>query len=116
MQLSYVPPIWFYPQPIDFRKGVDGLTIIVASELELNPTSGQLFIFRNRAGNRLKLLWSDQHGFWLCYRRLEKGRFKLSLQTEATLELTRDELSWLLSGIDLTKQKSLPKFTAKHFY
>jgi len=116
MQLSYVPPIWFYPQPIDFRRGIDGLIIIVASELELNPASGQLFIFRNRAGNRLKLLWSDQHGFWLCYRRLEKGKFKLPSEAGTTLELSQDELSWLLSGIDITKQHPLPKFTAKHFY
>ncbi len=116
MQISYVPPLWFYPQPVDFRKGVDGLIIMIADDLGLNPTSGQLFIFRNRAGNRLKLLWSDQHGFWLCYRRLEKGKFKFPSKAATALELSRDELSWLLSGIDITKQKPLSKFTAKHFY
>lgn len=116
MQLSFVPPIWFYPKPVDFRKQIDGLIIIVADQLELNPTSGQLFMFRNRAGNKLKLLWSDQHGFWLCYRRLEKGKLKLPLQCDSVMELTRDELSWLLSGLDIAKQKHLPEFSAMHFY
>ena len=116
MIFSYNQPIWFYPEVVDFRKQIDTLVTLVSSCLELNPMSGQLFIFRNRTGNKLKLLWSDAHGFWLCYRRLEKGRFKLPRKGEKVMEFSRDELSWLLTGIDLTKQKSLPKTKAIYFY
>ena len=50
-------PIWFCPQPIDFRKQLDGLITLVAEQLLLNPTSGQLFLFRDKSGRKIKLLW-----------------------------------------------------------
>jgi len=116
MQLSYQAPLWFYPTPVDFRRQIDGLVILVADELDKTPTSGELFVFRNRSGNKLKLLWYDEQGFWLCYKRLEKGKFKLPKDEAEALELTRDELSWLLSGLDFMKQESLPRCSAHYFY
>jgi transposase len=116
MQFSYKTPIWLYPSPIDFRKKIDGIVLIIADHLELNPTSGELFIFRNRQCNKIKLLWYDSNGFWLCYKRLEKGKLKFPVNNTEKMELTRDELSWLLSGIDFTKQAKLPKTTAKYFF
>jgi len=77
MFLGFNQTIWYYQFPIDFRKQVDGLVLLIADKLERDPVSGQLFIFRNRQSNKLKLLWWDHHGFWLLYRRIEKGRFKL---------------------------------------
>ena len=116
MQLSYQMPIWLYPAPVDFRKQIDGLAILVADQLSLNPLSGQLFIFRNRQGNKIKLLWYDKNGFWLCYKRLEKGRLQFPALNEAVMELTRDQLSWLLSGLDCLKQASLPSVEARYVY
>ena len=116
MQLSFKTPIWLYPSPVDFRKQIDGLVILIADQLSLNPGSGELFIFRNRSGNKIKLLWYDLNGFWLCYKRLEKGRLKFPAHSADVLELTRDQLSWLLSGLDFTKHNALKNTSATNFY
>jgi transposase len=108
--------IWFYRTPIDFRKQIDGIVILISGELKLDPTSGQLFIFRNRTGNKIKLLWWDETGFWLFYKRLEKDRFKFPRIMDESIEVSRDQLQHLLSGIDFEKQKGLKKVTAKRFY
>jgi transposase len=116
MLSSYVTPIWFYSKPIDFRKQIDALVLLIADHLQLNPTSGQLFLFRNRTANKIKILWWDRNGFWLCYKRLENGKLKFPAIIDQTLELTRDQLSWLLSGLDCMKQIALPEVRAKNFY
>ena len=116
MLFGFNQKIWFYQSPIDFRKQIDGLVLRVADLIKQDPTSGQLFMFRNRQANKLKLLFWDQNGFWLLYKRLEKGRFKLPSRSDNTLEISRDELGALLSGLDFTKQKFLPEVTVKKFY
>lgn len=116
MQLSYKTPIWLYPEPVDFRKQIDGLVILIADQLSLTPTSGELFIFRNRQGKKIKLLWYDGRGFWLCYYRLERGRLQFPRAGESAMEITHDQLSWLLSGLDITKQKALPNTKAEYFF
>lgn len=90
--------------------------MLIADQLQCNPTGGQLFIFRNASANKVKLLWWDQNGFWLSYKRLEKGRFKFPMILEQSLELTRDQLAWLLSGLDCMKQVALPHVKATNFY
>ena len=116
MFLSFNTKIWLYPNPIDFRKQTDGIVMLIADHLQLNPTLGQLFLFRNRHANKIKVLWWDRNGFWLCYKRLEKGRLKFPAINDAAMELTRDQLSWLLSGLDFEKQTLLPEVTASNFY
>ena len=116
MLFGFNQPIWFYRSPVDFRKQIDGLMILVADTLKQDPTSGHLFIFRNRQANKLKLLYWDNNGFWLLYKRIEKGRFKLPGIDEDTLSMTREELSALLMGLDFQKQKFFPEVKAKYFY
>lgn len=116
MLLSFNGSIWLYPVPIDFRKQIDGIVLLIADHLQLNPTSGQLFLFRNRTANKIKILWWDRNGFWLCYKRLEKGKLKFPAIIDKALELTRDQLSWLLSGLDCMKQIALPDVFATNFY
>lgn len=116
MFLTFNSAIWLYPQPIDFRKQLDGLIMLVASHLQLDPSSGQLFLFRNRHANKIKILWWDRNGFWLCYKRLEKGKLKFPTINDEVLELTHDQLSWLLSGLDYTKQVLLPEVSATNFF
>lgn len=116
MQLSFKIPIWLYPKPVDFRKQIDGLVMLIADQLSLNPLTGELFVFRNRSAQKVKCLWYDRNGFWLCYKRLERGRLKFPNSTEvAVIEISRDELSWLLSGLDITKQILLPAVWAEKF-
>jgi transposase len=116
MLFSFANPIWLYPKPVDFRKQMDGLVMLVADHLKLNPLTGQLFLFRNRESNKIKLLWWDRNGFWLCYKRLEKGKFKFPEISCATVKLTQEQLGWLLSGLDFTKHQLLPEVTVDNYY
>jgi transposase len=116
MQLSFATPIWLYPEPVDFRKQLDGLVILVADALSKDPCSGELFIFRNRGANKVRLLWYDCNGFWLCCRRLEKGKFIFPDRESAVCELTRDQLSWLLSGLNFLENKPFSAVRASQFF
>ena len=64
-------------EPVDFRRGIDGLASICRQYLKEDPFSGTLFVFRNRSRTAIKLLIYDGHGFWLLHKRLSKGRFPL---------------------------------------
>lgn len=87
----------------DMRKGFEGLYGLVRDQLQLEPLSGHIFIFSNAQRNRLKLLFWDGSGLWVCAKRLEKGRFRWP-QVEAgqrKVVLSQEELELLLGGIDL---------------
>lgn len=116
MLLPFNSTIWLYPQPVDFRKQIDGLIMLVADHLKLDPSSGQLFLFRNRQPTRIKMLWWDKNGFWLLYKRLERGSLIFPPLSEKAMELSRDQLSWLLSGLNCLKQVSLPEISPTNFY
>ncbi len=87
----------------DMRKGYDGLYGLVKSHLELEPTSGHLFVFCNQYRNRIKILYWDGSGLWVYAKRLEKGRFTWpeEPQENKSVRLNREELALLLGGIDL---------------
>ncbi len=95
---------------------MDGLIMLISDHLKLNPSDGQLFLFRNRGANKIKLLWWDRNGFWLCYKRLEKGRFQFPEISCVAVKLTQEQLGWLLSGLDFTKHQLLPEVTANNYY
>jgi len=63
-------------QPVDFRKGIDGLAAVCRQQLDQDPFSGCLFLFRNRSATAVKLLVYDSQGFWLCLKRFSKGRLR----------------------------------------
>jgi len=63
-------------EPVDFRRGIDGLARTCRAALGADPFSGTVFVFRNRRGTGIRALVYDGQGFWLCYKRLSKGRFK----------------------------------------
>jgi transposase len=82
----------------DMRKSINTLAVMVQDVLQMEPTSGHLFLFRSRGGNRLKALYYEEHSFTLWYRRLEKGRFIFPRNAQGHLELTREHFQWLLSS------------------
>lgn len=101
-----LPPstrIYMAVRPADMRKSFDGLLALVELDFgeELDPFSGHLFVFRNRRGDRVKILFWDRSGFWIFYKRLEKGTFKLPVATGSHVEIEAGELALLLEGIDL---------------
>jgi transposase len=84
-------------EPVDFRKGIDSLAAVCRSQLEQDPFSGALFVFRNRAGTALKLLVYDGQGYWLCIKRFSKGRLNWWPQDDTPLHpLQAQQLSVLL--------------------
>jgi len=96
-------------EPVDFRKGIDGLARVVKDELVGDPFSGALFVFRNRRGTAIKVLVYDGQGFWLCQKRLSSGRFRHWAQPGlATRQVVAHELSVLLAGGDFEAVKSHP--------
>jgi transposase len=116
MLFGFNATIWLYDKPVDFRKQIDGLVILVADSLKLEPTSGQLFLFRNKTANKIKMLWWDRNGFWLFYKRFEKGKLVFPKVRNEVLELTRDQMGWLLSGLDYSHSPQLPEVKATQFF
>jgi transposase len=92
--------IWLACGVTDLRNGFDGLAAIVQTELGEHPFSGQLFAFRGRRGDRIKLLWWDGDGLCLFSKRLENGRFVWPQAARGTVHLSPAQLSMLLEGID----------------
>lgn len=92
--------VWLAAGATDMRKGFDGLAALVQQHLAEDPFSGQLFVFRGRRGDRLKILWWDGDGLCLFAKRLERGRFVWPKTIEGTVYLTPAQLSMLLEGID----------------
>lgn len=90
--------IYLYAEITDMRKSIDSLSILVTEVLKLNPLSGNLFIFRNRGGNKLKILYYEANCFTLWYRRLEKGKFVFPKNACGHIELSREHFRWLLAS------------------
>lgn len=84
----------------DMRKGFDGLAAVVQQVIQRDPFSGQLFVFRGRRGDRVKLLWWDGQGLCLFYKRLERGRFVWPQAKDGAVHLSAAQLAMLLEGID----------------
>ena len=92
--------VWLAAGATDMRKGFDGLAALIQVQLAGDPFSGQLFVFRGRAGDRVKILWWDGDGLCLFAKRLERGRFVWPQATHGTVAWTAAQLSMLLEGID----------------
>jgi transposase len=95
----------------DMRKSFNGLMAIVENELHRDPLSGCLFVFSNGRRDRLKILFWDRSGFWVCAKRLERGTFAWPEATTKSVELTREELLLLLGGIDLAGAQRRPWYS-----
>ena len=89
-----------YAEPVDMRKSIDGLSILVEQEMSLSPMDSALFVFCNRGRDKIKLLCWEKNGFIVWYKRLEKQRFRWT-KAGQTLSLTGQELNWLLDGFDI---------------
>lgn len=95
------------PGATDMRKSIDALVALVTYAIEQDPLSCQLFVFCSRDRSRLKILFWDQNGFWLFYKRLEKGCFRWPVHsTDGAMCITRRQLSWLLDGLPIEQRQA----------
>jgi transposase len=99
--------IWVAAAPVDMRKSFDGLAEHVRAFLGHDPLCGHMFVFRNRSGERLKILWWDRNGLVLYYKRLEKGTFRFPSLDASTgqkcLTLDSNQLMHLLAGSQIVQ-------------
>jgi transposase len=98
----------------DLRKSIDGLAVLVKEGFELDPFSTCLFVFCNRKRDKLKILQWEHNGFWLYYRRLEKGKFEWpDTPNSKVITISRRELRWLLDGLPITQRLGYPEVMAR---
>ena len=91
--------IWLATSPVDMRRSFDVLAEHVRVILKLDPLSGHLFVFRNRTGERVKILWWDHNGLAIYYKRIERGTFQFPSSNETTVTIDRSNLVRLLGGL-----------------
>jgi transposase len=91
----------------DMRKSIDALSELAQTILKQDPFSGHLFVFCNKRGDKIKILYWDRNGFCLWYKRLERGVFRLPRVQTKVFMIAPNELALLLEGIDLTDRKRL---------
>jgi transposase len=104
--------IYLATAPTDMRKSHDGLAALVAHGLSADPLSGQLFVFRNKRADRIKLLYWDGDGYALWYKRLEAGTFRFppAAADVARMTIKATDLAMLLDGVDLASVKRTKRY------
>ena len=98
----------------DLRKSIDGLSVLVQTQLKLDPFEKALFVFCNRQMNKLKILHFDE-GFWLYYHRLERDKFKWPMSKEA-LQVSIEELRWLLKGYEVRIESKFKPIKERNYF
>lgn len=106
-----LPPsvrIFVARRPVDMRRSFDGLSAVVMDVVQEDPQSGHVFVFFNKSKTHVKCLVWDRSGYWIFYKRLEHGRFRVfdqAIGARGAFELRAQELALLLEGIDLRGSK-----------
>ncbi len=101
LSISSTTQIYVYTAPVDMRKSIDGLIVLLVDSFQQNPQQGDLFIFSNQHRNKIKILFWDKNGFVIYYKRLDKGRFQYSRSIQDhQITITTAQLKALLMGLD----------------
>lgn len=109
--------VYIYPDPVDMRKAIGGLSAIVSEDFREQLCSGDVFVFTNRMRNKLKILFWDRNGFVLYYKRLERHRFKIPKNYSGdAFSISHDQLSWLLAGLDFILMNDFSHLNYRYYY
>ncbi|MBA2651333.1 MAG: IS66 family insertion sequence element accessory protein TnpB [Tatlockia sp.] len=100
----------------DMRKSINTLAILVKDVFGMEITTGDLFLFRSRGGDKLKALYYEEQSFTLWYRRLEKGKFIFPRNTKGHIELTKEHLTWLMASNKFTFHQGEKPVIYRDFY
>lgn len=99
-----LPVVYLCREVVDFRKGINGLAVLVEEDLDQDPFSERLFVFCNRRRDRVRILYWEKNGFCLWQKRLEKDRFHWPWrESGAVVSFTGQQLNWLLDGLDVMR-------------
>lgn len=100
-----VKHIYIANQYVDMRKSINGLSILVDQQFQMDVLDRSLFIFTNKARNRIKILYYESNGFWLFMKRLEHGKFKIQEDKTTHVRSINDrQLHWLLEGFEIEEK------------
>lgn len=112
LALAPATTIYLSTEPTDMRKGFDGLCQIAAAHIQKNVLNGGLFVFINRRRDRVKLLWWQEDGLCIWYKRLEQGTFELPhTDADATsITLTPTQLALILGGVELASARPRKRY------
>ena len=109
-----IPKIYLVSGTTDLRKGIDGYAHIIQNHFHLDPFQDALFLFCNRHHNKLKCLYWDGTGFWLLFKRLEKGNLKWINNRNDPIVITHQQLKWLLEGLKIEQKSAFKKSEKKY--
>ena len=109
--------LYFYTDSVDMRKSINGLSSIVMDELKLSPNNGSVYIFCNRAKDKMKILFYDRNGFVLYYKIMDQKKFYSIIGVDKDYkEISFEQLDWLLAGLDIEIMQDFPEVKYSHFY
>ena len=107
-----LPSVYLCRDVVDFRKGINGLAILVEADLAQDPFSERLFVFCNRKRDKIKMLYWESSGFCLWQKRLEKARFQWPRKVDSeVVTFTGQQLNWLLDGYDVMRMQAHEKLS-----
>jgi len=107
-----LPKVYLCREPVDMRKAINGLAVLVEMVLEMSPFEPHLFVFCNRRRDKIKILYFEDNGFVLWYKRLEKDHFYWPCDADTdVVTLSGLELNWLLDGYDVSQLKPHKKLS-----
>ena len=112
LTLSNIDLVYLACGSTDLRKSIDGLAALVQEGFGLDPFSSCLFVFCNRERSKLMILCWEHNGFWLFYRRLERGTFQWPTDSGDPVTVSSRELRWLLDGLSLSQRQAHPQVKA----
>lgn len=103
-----IPEVWLYSSYVDFRKSINGLAVLIEQQLHMQIQADTIYVFCNKGRDKLKVLYWDNTGFALWYKRLEQHKFKWpTLFDQDKYQLTEAQFHWLLQGFDVVGHQSV---------
>ena len=108
--------VYLATTPVDGRKAINGLSAFVLEEFEATLMDGSVFVFYNRARDRVKCLFWEKNGFVLYQKRLERGKFKINRTEDELFLMTQQQLDWLLAGLDFSLMSDFPELDFEHIF
>lgn len=108
--------VYLATTPVDGRKAINGLSAFILEEFEATLMDGSVFVFYNRARDRVKCLFWEKNGFVLYQKRLERGKFKIKRTEDELFVITQQQLDWLLAGLDFSLMSDFPELNFEHMF
>ena len=108
--------VYLATTPVDGRKAINGLSAFILEEFEATLMDGSVFVFYNRARDRVKCLFWEKNGFVLYQKRLERGKFKINRTDDELFVMTQQQLDWLLAGLDFSLMSDFPELDFEHVF